>query len=440
MSETVVPRWLKWAREIQAVSQTGLTYAASEYETQRYRRLTEIAAEIIQDHTGLPKERLLPDLIMQTGYATLSTDPKTTRMHMTESLELYQQIDHRWGMAYALTGLGRAVVRLGDLEGAREALTRSLALHEEVENRVGQTEALEELAEVALWQSRFQEAEDLVQQALALTPTSNRIGIAVGLGLLGEVQLRSGRFAEAQSSAGASLPIWEEVGVRVWVARRSPTLARAHMHASAYDVAREQAEMTISLSQELDWERGIGIGKLVLGEVALAEAAFDRAYQLLQESRLNTMQFSPFYGDQSPWLGLAARGLRKRSEAWGYLATALDRVAEYQRSTEQMTALGCLTLLLADEGEAERAVELYALTSRYPYVANSRWFEDVIGRHIADAAARLPAAVAEAARERGRKRDLAATLEEIRQELAGRQNVERQRAQAPEMATGDGHE
>ena len=52
MSENAVPRWLQWAREIQAVSHTGLTYASSDYEVQRYRRLTEIAAEIIQEHAS----------------------------------------------------------------------------------------------------------------------------------------------------------------------------------------------------------------------------------------------------------------------------------------------------------------------------------------------------------------------------------------------------
>jgi hypothetical protein len=32
-----------------------------------------------------------------------------------------------------------------------------------------------------------------------------------------------------------------------------------------------------------------------------------------------------------------------------------------------------MALLLADEGEVERAVDLYALASHYPYVGNSRF-------------------------------------------------------------------
>lgn len=68
---------------------------------------------------------------------------------------------------------------------------------------------------------------------------------------------------------------------------------------------------------------------------------------------------------------------------------------------------------MASEGKVERAVELYALAARHPFVAKSRWFEDVIGRHIAAASATLPPEVADAARERGQARDLDASIAEL---------------------------
>ena len=92
-----------------------------------------------------------------------------------------------------------------------------------------------------------------------------------------------------------------------------------------------------------------------------------------------------------------------------------------------------LALLLADEGDValkgrfadevnkERAVELYALASRYPYVANSRWLEDVVGKHITVTAATLPPDVVRVAQERGRARDLEATAAELLAEFVGHQ-------------------
>ena len=85
-------------------------------------------------------------------------------------------------------------------------------------------------------------------------------------------------------------------------------------------------------------------------------------------------------------------------------------------------ALPGMALLLADAGkyarsEKERAIELYALASRFPFVANSRWFEDVAGKRIAAVAATLPPDVVAAAQERGRARELDATVAELLVEL-----------------------
>ena len=64
-------------------------------------------------------------------------------------------------------------------------------------------------------------------------------------------------------------------------------------------------------------------------------------------------------------------------------------------------------------------MELYALASRYAFVANSQWFEDVAGRHITAAAESLPPEVVVAAQERGRARDLWETARELLGELSG---------------------
>ena len=50
-------------------------------------------------------------------------------------------------------------------------------------------------------------------------------------------------------------------------------------------------------------------------------------------------------------------------------------------------------------------------------MAKSRSFEDVAGQHIAAAAATLPPEVVTAAQERGRARDLEATVAELLAEL-----------------------
>ena len=152
----------------------------------------------------------------------------------------------------------------------------------------------------------------------------------------------------------------------------------------------------------------------MLGEVALIEGAYAEAREYLQESAAilrETRQLE--LGEVLAVLGYAARGLDQVPQAEGHLFEALRAASEIRTIFPLVTALPAIALLLADQGEKERAVELYALASRYPRVANSRWFEDIAGRHLAAVAATLSPEVVASAQARGRDRDLEATVAEL---------------------------
>lgn len=96
MTEINLPRWLEWAREIQSLSQTGLTYSDTEYHTQRYQRLMEIAAEIVESHTGLSKEPVLENFMVQPGYATPKVDVRGAALLNGKILLVQERADERW--------------------------------------------------------------------------------------------------------------------------------------------------------------------------------------------------------------------------------------------------------------------------------------------------------------------------------------------------------
>jgi predicted ATPase/DNA-binding CsgD family transcriptional regulator len=358
-------------------------------------------------------------LAYQSGYGRKYADPATARQHFAESLELYRQVGHKLGMAYALLALGRAASDLGAADEVRDTATRCISLQQEIGNQAGQSEALISLGGWTAGQMQFREGEDLIRQGLSITPKTNPFGTALGLGWLGRVQLVTGRFAEAAATAFECMTIFEDIGWRLYVIRFSIILARARLHAGDYAGARAEAEATMSVAQEVGWGRGVGYAQVVLAEVALLEAGFAQAYYLLQDSQAHLREYAdqPRDANHSTWLGLAARGLERRDEAWRHLVTALERAGKGPHFLELMTVLAGIALLLADEGQVERAVELYALASRYPFVANSRWFEDVAGSQITALAANLPEAAVTAARQRGQARDLDATLTELLSEL-----------------------
>ena len=41
------PKWLLWARELQALAQTGLAFTKDVYDCQRYKHLRELAAQMM---------------------------------------------------------------------------------------------------------------------------------------------------------------------------------------------------------------------------------------------------------------------------------------------------------------------------------------------------------------------------------------------------------
>ena len=91
-------RWLGWAREIQALSQTGSHYAEDEYQRERNRRLSEIAAEIISQHTEIDYPVLVSLFEEQSGYATPRVDVRGAVFRDGELLLVRERMDGGWTM------------------------------------------------------------------------------------------------------------------------------------------------------------------------------------------------------------------------------------------------------------------------------------------------------------------------------------------------------
>ena len=118
--------------------------------------------------------------------------------------------------------------------------------------------------------------------------------------------------------------------------------------------------------------------------------------------------------------GYGARGRGQPDEAWRYFADTLQTAVDINGFVPLLFAIPGIALLLADEGEVERAVELYAPLTFMPLVANSRLRDDLAGEEIKALAESLPAEVAAAAQKRGLERDLWETAGQLLNELARR--------------------
>jgi tetratricopeptide (TPR) repeat protein len=275
------------------------------------------------------------------------------------------------------------------------------------------------LGQNALYLGQIEEAERLLRESIPIhqergIPGGAFTGVAWGL-------LWLGQFDEAHSIYEKSLAFFSDLGSRQRVSHSDAWLGYAEAHLGQYEQARVQVETSLAISRELNHQMGIGAGCFMLGSVALAEDAYAEAWRLLEEG----IAVSHWIGYRAALdqglavLGYALCGLGQLPQAERHSYEALRSFAEIRSFLPLLLVLPGIALLLADRGEKERAVELYALASRYPLVANSRWFEDVAGKHIAAVAATLPPEVVAAVQERGRARDLDAAVAELLDELEG---------------------
>ena len=64
------PVWLVWARGLQAIAQTGLTFAANPHDRERYIAIRSLAAEMMATQSDADFARVEALFGEQIGYAT----------------------------------------------------------------------------------------------------------------------------------------------------------------------------------------------------------------------------------------------------------------------------------------------------------------------------------------------------------------------------------
>lgn len=108
MKDKTLPKWLEWVREIQQLCQTGLAFSESQYDSQRYKRLTEIAAEIVASHSDISKEELTENFLAHPGYATPKVDIRAAIVENNKILPVQESMDHKGAMPGGWADVGES--------------------------------------------------------------------------------------------------------------------------------------------------------------------------------------------------------------------------------------------------------------------------------------------------------------------------------------------
>jgi ADP-ribose pyrophosphatase YjhB (NUDIX family) len=121
MESGAPPRWLEWAREIQALAQTGYHYAENDYQRERNQRLLEIAAQIVTDHSNIPYEPISGLFKAQVGYATPRVDVRGAVFRDAKLLMVRERSDGGWTLPGGWADVGDLPSQAAEREVWEEA-------------------------------------------------------------------------------------------------------------------------------------------------------------------------------------------------------------------------------------------------------------------------------------------------------------------------------
>jgi DNA-binding SARP family transcriptional activator/predicted ATPase len=330
------------------------------------------------------------------------------------SVALFRGLGDRFWTAYALNRWGTIAGRYGEWEEAKRLHESADALFRELDLDVSRTSALSFLCVAAIYLGEFGQAERLARENLAIRQELSHEDLGMGYVYLGWALYARGRFAKARSALAVGLATCDQLGLtrRRFVAALGWIAAGVAL--GGYDEAQGQCRAQVQECRRLDQVEIAGCTLALLSWADLAAGSSDEAWQRAQEALALAPEHGPYPFTDSLLArsasGYAARALGRRGRGHSSFRQALGMAAATKRVFHVLHSLPGAALLLADQSQAERAVELYALCCRYPLIANSRWYEDVVGWHIASAAEALPEDVVAAAKERGRTADLWATV------------------------------
>ena len=97
---------MQWAQQLQAVAQTGDSYANNEFDRQRYDLVRKIAAEIMAAGSGIAAADVLDVYVREGGYATPKMDVRAAVFRDDCILMVQERSDGLWTLPGGFADVG----------------------------------------------------------------------------------------------------------------------------------------------------------------------------------------------------------------------------------------------------------------------------------------------------------------------------------------------
>jgi ADP-ribose pyrophosphatase YjhB (NUDIX family) len=91
-------KWLDWARQLQAMAQSGLAYCDNKYDIERYQQMRDLSVEIMEHYTEAGEDKIRDLFCGETGYQTPKVDVRGAVFKEDAVLLILESQDGRWSL------------------------------------------------------------------------------------------------------------------------------------------------------------------------------------------------------------------------------------------------------------------------------------------------------------------------------------------------------
>jgi predicted ATPase/transcriptional regulator with XRE-family HTH domain/Tfp pilus assembly protein PilF len=244
----------------------------------------ESAGESLQIWQALGDRQGVANMLHNLAVVAMSEGDYESAYRLNQQvLAVFQELGERWSAALSLANLGLVALYRGDPAEARSHLEESLALRREVGDRQGVAQSLNNLGTVMRCVGDPTTAYTLHDEALGIfRQLSDRWSVAVCLANMGLAELNRGEYEQARTLLEASLETFRELGVRNGVATSLNGLGgvaaqtgeprQAALLFGAAEALLERVGAPLPPPEREERDRNGSVARLALGETEFARA------------------------------------------------------------------------------------------------------------------------------------------------------------------------
>lgn len=374
----------------------GEKLSGDEYASRYFRLSLELADRLAASGQDVSFERAFA--LLELGHVSWYADGASTDHFLAQSLTLSRSLQNPWLRARTLQEKARVVQIVGNFREARTLALESLSIWQSLGDTASQYPALVVLCWSAMKLDATDEAFSYVQRQLRLGKTlRNPNIISTALFNEGAVLEHCGDFAGAAQAYQRSIEVAVDAGLGQRVGSGRYKYVQMQVQLGNYTGGLELAAAVLHEAEPMGLDAHRAHALAAAGMAHLGQGNYAQARPPLEESErlFHKLGHAIYHIKSDGFLGFLARHDGDLPRAWAHVLRSLRWAIDREDVQTLSMTLPLAALLLADRGEAARAVALYALTCQHPRIADSCWYADVVGREIDGLASGLSGTAAE---------------------------------------------